>query len=297
MDVADEAGVTFIDTADVYPPPGGPELWGRSETIVGQWLRARSARHRFVVATKVGRPVGDGPDNRGLRRTHIVRACEESLRRLQTDYVDLYQTHLPDPSVPIDETLRALDDLVRAGKVRHVGCSNYSAQQLAEALGASDALGLARFECAQLRYNLLFRLAERTLLPLCAALGLGLIGYSPLAGGALVDRPSRAAVGVADALLHPDVCGTKSESAPNCTQLEISELRRFLRARGKSLTQAALAWVLSQPAITSALVGASRPEQLAETLRGVGSALDDVEWSACDAVWRNILGRIKDQRQ
>src|SRR5436309_292316 len=148
MDVADRAGIDFFDTADVYPLGGGLEKVGATEEIVGKWIRERSARERIVLATKCRGAMGAGPNDEGLSRKHIMRACEESLRRLRTDYIDLYQTHAPDANTPIDETLRALDDLVRQGKVRYIGCSNYPAWLLGEALWSSDKLGLARYDCA-----------------------------------------------------------------------------------------------------------------------------------------------------
>jgi aryl-alcohol dehydrogenase (NADP+) len=291
LDLAHDAGVTFVDTADVYPPPSGPALRGRSERIVGLWLRARGVRHRMVVATKVGRPMGDEPDDQGLSRQHILRACDDSLKRLQTDYIDLYQAHAPDPSVPIDETLRALDDLVQAGKVRWVGCANYSAQQLAEAIGVSAALGVEGFTGVQLPYNLLSRAAEEELLPLCAAHGMGVLAYSPLAGGALTDSHLPGGARQPDSPLHSGEDRPPSVIDPHRAGLALAELRRCLARRGTSLTHAALAWVLARPFVTSAVVGASRPDQLADTLRGVGLVLDDAEWAACDAVWRTYAAR------
>src|SRR5262245_33870402 len=152
---AAEHGVTFIDTADVYPVPPSPETAGRSETIIGPWLQSR--RHQFVLATKCRMRVGHGANDEGLSRRHILKAAEDSLRRLRTDYIDLYQSHSPDPNTPLEESLRAFDDVVRQGKVRYVGCSNYPAWQLALALGISERRGLARYDCVQPRYNLLFR--------------------------------------------------------------------------------------------------------------------------------------------
>src|SRR6516162_4481131 len=151
MDRAAEGGVNFIDAADVYPVPPAPETWGRTEEIVGAWLEGK--RERFVLATKCRMRVGHGPNDEGLSRRHVMKAAEDSLRRLRTDYIDLYQSHSPDPDTPFDETLRAFDDLVRQGKVRYVGCSNYPAWQVALALGISARLGLARVDCVQPRYN------------------------------------------------------------------------------------------------------------------------------------------------
>src|SRR5213593_4127964 len=183
---AADQGVTFIDTADVYPVPPAPETAGRTEEIVGRWLQGQ--RRRFVLATKCRMRVGLGANDEGLSRRHILEAVDDSLRRLQTDYIDLYQPHSPDPDTPLEETLQALDDLVRQGKVRYLGCSNYPAWQVALALGHSARSGWARFDCVQPRYNLLYRDIEAELLPLCSDQGLGVIAYNPLAGGFLTGR-------------------------------------------------------------------------------------------------------------
>src|SRR5205807_9238915 len=177
------AGVTFIDTADAYPVPPTPETAGRTEEIVGKWLAGK--RHRFVLATKCRIRTGTAPTDEGLSRRHILRSVEDSLRRLRTDFIDLYQAHSPDPDTPLEESLRAFDDLVRQGKVRYVGCSNYPAWQVALGRGISGRLGLASFDCVQPRYNLLHRDAEAELLPLCRDQGIGVIAYHPLAGGSL----------------------------------------------------------------------------------------------------------------
>jgi len=188
MDAADAAGVTFFDAADVYPLGGDGATVGRTEEIVGNWLRERSARDRIVVATKCRGKMGPNPNDEGLSRKHIIAACDASLRRLGTDYIDLYQVHSPDESTPIEETLRALDTLVQSGKVRYIGCSNYPAWQLADALWISTSHGLARFESSQPRYNILFRMIEDEIVPLCQAHGVGIIAYNPLAGGMLTGR-------------------------------------------------------------------------------------------------------------
>src|SRR5215468_10849157 len=183
LDRAAERGVTFLDTADAYPVPPTPETAGRTEEIVGNWLEGK--RERFVLATKCRMRVGPGPNDEGLSRRHVLKAAEDSLRRLRTDYIDLYQAHAPDPDTPLEETLRAFDDLVRHGKVRYVGVSNYPAWQVALGLGLSARLGLARIDCVQPRYNLLYREIESELLLLCRHQGIGVIAYNPLAGGFL----------------------------------------------------------------------------------------------------------------
>ncbi|HEX8033397.1 MAG TPA: aldo/keto reductase [Ktedonobacterales bacterium] len=290
MDVADKAGITFFDTADVYPLGGDPETRGRTEEIVGRWLRERGARERIVLATKCAGAMGDGPNDSGLSRKHILNACDASLRRLGTDYIDLYQAHSPDPTTPIDETLGAMTDLVRAGKVRYIGCSNFQAWQLAEALWTSDKLGLARFDCDQPRYNLLFRMIEDELLPLCRKYGVGVIAYNPLAGGMLTGRYRPASE------TQPNTRFTLKHSGEtyrkrywNDAVLDaVERLRAYFEGRGKSLTHVALAWVLAQPGITCAILGASKPEQLEESLQGISTKLDEDELRVCDEVWYSL---------
>jgi Predicted oxidoreductases (related to aryl-alcohol dehydrogenases) len=231
--------------------------------------------------------MGPRPNEEGLSRKHILRACEQSLRRLQTDYIDLYQSHAPDPSTPIDETLGAFDDLVRSGKVRYIGCSNYPAHLLMEALWTSDRRGLVRYDCAQPRYNLLFRMIEEEILPACRAHGVGVIAYNPLAGGMLTGRYEEGQAvqqGTRFALEHAGELYRKRYWKDAVLE-EVSDLKRYFTARGKSLTHAALAWVLAQPGITSAILGASRPEQLRDSLQGVGMSLEDEERERCDEVW------------
>jgi 1-deoxyxylulose-5-phosphate synthase len=290
MDTADRAGINFFDTADVYPLGGGPERVGQTEEIVGKWLRERSSRERIVIATKCRGSMGQHPNDEGLSRKHVIRACEESLRRLRTDYIDLYQTHWPDLDTPIDETLRALDDLVRAGKVRYVGCSNYLAWQLGEALWTSDKLNLARYECAQPRYNILFRMIEDEILPLCRAHDVGVIAYNPLAGGMLTPRyveKQEVETGTRFGLQHAGELYRKRYWKDAVFE-EVRNLHDFLQKRDKSLTHIALAWALSRPGITCAILGASRPEQLEDSLKGVGLKLDEEELAACDDVWFNL---------
>lgn len=286
MDKAAEQGVYFFDTADVYPVPPSPETAGRTEEFVGKWLKGK--RNRFILATKCRGRVGHGPNDEGLSRLHIMKAVEDSLRRLQTDYIDLYQPHHPDPDTPLDETLHALDDLVRAGKVRYLGCSNFAAWQVALSLGISRAQGWSRFDCVQPRYNLLYREIESELLPLCRDQGLGVIAYNPLAGGFLTGRYHQAS--------EPPPPGTRfslgktgdlyRERYWQQAQFEaVSQLRKFLEARKRSLVQIAIAWVLEQPGITSAIVGASKPEQLDDSLKAVSVKLDSEEKEACNLAW------------
>ena len=274
LDRAAEGGITFLDTADVYPLGGTPETVGRTEEILGRWLSGR--RHEFIVATKCSGATGPRSWDRGLSRKHVLDAIDASLRRLKTDYVDLYQAHHPDPETPIDETLRAFDDVVRAGKARYVGCSNYPAWQTARALGRSDLLGLARFDTVQPRYNLLFRQTERELLPLCQAEGLAVIPYNPLAGGFLSGKHHR------EAGPTPGTRFTLGTAARRYQERywrerefeTVEEIRALAAEAGMSMVQLALAWVLAHPAVTSPIVGASRPAQLDEAIAAVGKTLD-----------------------
>jgi len=289
MGKAAEQGVYFIDTADVYPVPPSVETAGRTEEIVGRWLKGQ--RDRFVLATKCRMKVGPGTNDEGLSRRHIIQAVDDSLRRLQTDYIDLYQPHSFDAETPIDETLRALDDVVRQGKVRYLGCSNFPAWQVAIALGVSAAHEWARFDCVQPRYNLLHRDIEVELLPLCRDQGVGVIAYNPLAGGFLTGKyqsleapppeKTRFSLGKTGDLYR--------ERYWQQSQLDaVQELKKFFQPRGKSLTQVAVAWVLAQPGITSAIVGASKPEQLDATLAAVNVTLDADEKDACHRAWFDL---------
>ena len=290
MDVADQAGVTFFDTADVYPLGGDLSMVGRTEEIVGNWLAERGARERIVLATKCRGRMGPGDNDEGLSRKHILRACEDSLRRLKTDYIDLYQVHGPDPTTPVEETMRALDSLVQSGKVRYLGCSNYLAWQMAEALWTSDKLGLARFVCDQPRYNMLFRMIEDEIVPLCQSQGVGIIAYNPLAGGMLTGRYQKGQEVEAGSRFSLNNAGPMYQKRywNEAVFDELDDLKQFFTARDKSLTHVALAWVLSRSGITSAILGASRPEQLTDSLQGVGVTLNDEELARCDAAWYNL---------
>jgi aryl-alcohol dehydrogenase (NADP+) len=262
LERAAAGGITFLDTADVYPVGGTFETVGHTEEILGRWLRGRRAD--FVVATKCAGAMSAKPWDRGASRKHILDAIEGSLRRLGTDYVDLYQIHHPDPQTPMEETLRALDDVVRAGKARYVGCSNYHAYQVARALGRSEATGVARFDSVQPRYNLLFRQIERELLPLCQEEGVGVIPYNPMAGGFLSGKHRRDAGPTAGTRF---TLGTAARRYQERYWRErefasVEELRPLAAAAGMSMAQMAVTWVLAHPAITSAIIGASRAEQL-----------------------------------
>jgi aryl-alcohol dehydrogenase (NADP+) len=274
LDRAAAGGITFLDTSDVYPLGGGLDTVGRTEEILGRWLAPR--RYDFVVATKCFGAMSARPWDRGLSRKHILDAIEGSLRRLRTDYVDLYQLHHPDAETPMDETLRALDDVVRAGKARYVGCSNYFAYQVARALGRSEVLGLARFDSVQPRYNLLFRQTERELLPLCQEEGIGVIPYNPLAGGFLSGKHRREAGPTAGTRFTLGRAAARyQERYWREREFETVEALRPLAAEaGMPLARLAVAWTLAHPAITAPIIGASRPEQLDDILPATEKGLD-----------------------
>ncbi|MFZ2360261.1 MAG: aldo/keto reductase [Anaerolineae bacterium] len=281
MDAFVAAGGNFIDTADIYSRWAEGNPGGVSEEIIGRWMKERGNRRQIVLATKVRGVMWDGPNGEGLSRGHIMAAVEDSLRRLQTDHIDLYQTHWYDAGTPIDETMRALDDLVRQGKVRYLGCSNYPAWRLAKALWASDKLGLARYDSIQPHYNIAYRAEfERELKPLCEEEGVGVIPYSPLAGGFLTGKYRRDAP-VPDSA-RASAVQRRYLNDKGFTILEA--LEKLGQARGKSIAQMALAWQLSQPVITSPIIGANSVEQLNDSLGAVGVRLSEEEMKALDAV-------------
>jgi len=263
-----DAGINFLDTADVYAR-------GTSETITGKALSMDGRRERVVLATKFFNKMDDDDPNAwGGHRLHIVKACEDSLRRLRTNHIDLYQMHRPQPSVPIDETLRALDDLIRAGKVRYIGTSTFAAWQLVDSLWAARELGLNRFVCEQPPYNLLDRRIERELLPMCRTYGFAVIPWSPLAGGLLTGkyRPGQ-----------PRPAGSRYEqenSAPfnrdNPQALEVVEkVIALAEEKGCAPSHFALAWCLAQPGITSPIVGPRTMEQLEDNLAALNVKITD----------------------
>lgn len=280
MDAFVDAGGNFIDTADVYSRWADGNPGGVSEQIIGRWMAERGNRHEIVLATKVRGETWAGPHGEGLSRKHIMKAVEDSLRRLQTDYIDLYQAHAFDATVPIDETMRAFDDLIRQGKVLHVGASNYPAWRLAQALKVSEVNGWARYVSLQPHYNLVHRGEfERELKPLCEAERIGVIPYSPLAGGFLTgkyrrDEPlpkSARAGGVQERYFNSDMAWNALAAA-----------REIARARNTSVLQIALAWQLSQPVITAPIIGANSVEQLRESLGAVGLRLSAEEMRRLD---------------
>jgi len=277
LDTAFEAGITFIDTADFYPNGHRGELVGDTERIIGRWMaNSPNRRHDVVLASKFGAPMGPNRWDMGGSARHILDAIEESLDRLQTDYLDLYQIHFFDPRTPLDETLTALDAVVRAGKVRYIGCSNYAGWQLGRALGRSEALGIARYESVQPRYNLLFRNVERELLPLCDHDDIAVIPYNPLAGGFLTGKHrSMGELTAGGRFEH----GTQAERYRERYWAEdkfavVEQMRPLAADAGISMAQMAMAWTLANPSVTSPIVGASKPEQLTDAIAAADQPLD-----------------------
>lgn len=272
LDGCAEAGVTFIDTADVYPLGGDLHTVGRTEEIVGRWLKGK--RGDYILATKAVNPMGPHAWNEGASRKHLLDAIDASLKRLQTDYVDLYQLHMDDRGTPLDETLEALDTIVRSGKARYIGVSNFLAYRLARALGRSDVRRLTRFVCVQPRYNLLFREIERELLPLATEEHLGVICYNPLAGGLLTGKHHQGTLQQGGRF----TLGTAASNYQNRYWHErefasVQTLIEAVRDSGLPLTTVAVAWVLANPVITSAIIGASRREQLKDVIAAADATL------------------------
>jgi aryl-alcohol dehydrogenase-like predicted oxidoreductase len=293
LDRSLDGGLDFLDTADVYPLGGTHETVGRTEELIGEWLQLRNNRERVLIATKCRGPMGRGANDVGLSRQHILKACDASLRRLRTDHIDLYQTHFFDPDVPIEETLRALDDLVRAGKVRYVGCSNYPAWRLAEALMAARQLGVAGYVSVQPRYNLLYRDIEVELLPLCLSQGIGVLVYNPLAGGFLSGKHKHAPEPEEQGRFTLGTAGKmyRHRYWQEAQFAAVERLAKEVAARGLDLVSVAVAWVVAQPGVSSAIIGASKPGQLAASLAAAELELDAELRAACDAVWWELPRR------
>ncbi len=275
MDQAAELGFDFIDTADVYPVPGSPETAGRTEEIVGRWLKGK--RSRFVLATKCVNRVGPSPNDAGGSRKHVIEACEASLRRLQTDRVDIFYLHHSDTDTPLDETLEALDRLVQDGKVHYIGVSNFEAWQLGLAMTMAAERRLARVTVVQPRYNLLSRSYERDLLPLCRASGIGVVPYNPLGAGMLAGKyrrgqepPEGSRFGLGD---YGRMYQTRYWSDRMFDVVEA--VQEVAGEVGATPAQVAVAWLLAQEGVTSPIVGASRPEQLTDTVGALTLKLGD----------------------
>ena len=270
-----DQGINFIDTADVYSE-------GLSEEITGQALHGLGiARHDVVLATKVFGETAKGPNGRGSSRTHIIDGVKASLKRLKTDYIDLYQLHGFDPATPMEETLRALDILVQHGHVRYIGVSNWAAWQIAKALGMSERLGLARFESLQAYYTVAGRDLERELVPMMRSEAVGLMVWSPLAGGLLSGKYTRDRQGEQGSRrVSFDFPPVQKDRAYDC----IEAMRPMAESRGVSVAQIALAWLLHQPHVTSVIVGAKRVDQLEDNIAATKVELSTADLDAIDKV-------------
>jgi aryl-alcohol dehydrogenase-like predicted oxidoreductase len=261
-----DAGITFIDTADVYSR-------GRSETLVGQAVAGR--REGVVIATKCGIPLAAGPHAGGLSRRWVIQAAEDSLRRLATDYIDLFYAHRTDPETPMEETLRAMDDLVRAGKVRYIGCSNFKAWEVARGIGISERLGLERWVAVQNRWNLLDGLDSPELEDAATTLGVGIIPYTPLASGILTGKYRPGEEPPAGTRMG-DLEGVRARLTDE--KLERTERIRFwAEERGHTPAEAAIAWLLAHPAVPSVIAGARRPEQIEANIEAAAWTLTPAE--------------------
>lgn len=277
IDRAYALGINFFDTANVYAR-------GAAEEIMGKALR-KYPRESYVLATKVFFPMGDGPNDRGLSRKHIIEQCEASLKRLGVDYIDLYQCHRFDPETPLDETLRALDDLVRQGKVLYVGVSQWTAAQIAEALHIADKRGFDRIVSNQPYYNMLGREIEREIVPLCSREGVGQIVYSPLAQGVLTGKYKPGAP------IPPGSRAADDKSNMWINRLlteenlvKVEKLSRIADRRGITMSQLALAWILRLDNVSSCIIGASRVEQLEENVKASGIRMSEEELKEIEAI-------------
>lgn len=297
LDAVWEGGIRFLDTADVYPVPLRLSTVGDTEALLGRWMKERGHRDDLVLATKAYFPTGRLPIDRGLSRRHLLAACEASLRRLGTDRVDLYLCHGWDETVPLEETLRAFEDLRRQGKILYAGLSNVRAHEVAATLVEAERLGVRGFDGLQPRYNLLQREAEESLLPLARRFGLGVMAYNPIAGGLLSGKHRPGA---------PPAEGTRFAMEKGTGDVyrerywheryltEALELKRIAEAHGLSLVTAAVAWVLANPDVSSAIVGVSRPEQLADHLRATQIELPEELRERLDRVWFDLPRRPPD---
>jgi aryl-alcohol dehydrogenase-like predicted oxidoreductase len=280
LDAYVDAGGNFVDSADVYARWAPGNQGGESEAVLGRWMHERGNRDRVVIATKVGSAMGDAPNQKGLSRQHIMAAVEDSLRRLQTDYIDLYQAHWDDLSTPLEETLRAFDDLLRQGKVRYIGASNYSSWRLVQALWTSDRRGYAPYVCMQPKYNLVDRDEfERELEAACVANGVGVITYSALGGGFLSGKYRRDGATPATARAG----SVRQRYMHERGWAVLDALLGVAEARGATPTQVALAWQLARPSITAPIASATSVAQLQELLGATELTLSAQELAALDA--------------
>lgn len=281
IDRALDAGINFIDTANVYNA-------GESEVVLGKALKANGKRDSIVLATKVNGAMGEGPNDRGISRYHIIKACEESLRRLQTDHIDLYQLHRPSLTIPQDETLRALDDLVRSGKVRYIGSSTFPAWMVMEGLATSERHNLVRFVSEQPPYNLLDRRIENELVPLCQKYDIALLPWSPLAGGILAGRYNTNAANSASGTAFPEGSRAQRQGASFQERvtdrgLEVAQrVSELARERGMTASQFALLWCRDQPGITAPIIGPRTMSHLEDALGIIDRTLEDADRALLD---------------
>jgi aryl-alcohol dehydrogenase-like predicted oxidoreductase len=286
LDAYVEAGGNFIDTADVYSRWAPGNAGGESETVLGRWMTARRNRPAVHIATKVMGPMGPGPNDTGLSRLHIMHGVEASLGRLQTDYIDLYQAHWDDRETPLEETLRAFDDLVRQGKVRYIGASNYHAWRLTRALWESDRRGYVRYESLQPKYNLVFRDEyERELEPLCLEQGVGVIPYSSLGSGFLSGKYRRGEALPATARAS----GVQKTYMTDRGFTILAAVEKVAAAVGATPAQVALSWLAHRPGITAPIASATSVGQLRELLGAIDLRLDDEMTTTLDhaSAWRD----------
>ena len=277
---AQDLGINFIDSADIYPAQGGLRTPGRSEKTLGKALRGRW--NKFVVATKFVITIGDGTNDRGASRYHMMNQVERSLRRLKNDYIDLYYVHRWDPQTPVEETLRGLDDLVRMGKIRYIGCSDFAAWQLARANAIAELRGWSAFVAIQSEYHLLERYVEREVLPYCQAHNVGFVPYYPLAGGFLTGKYQRG---------KPAPEGSRGEFSSQVQQYmqsthydTVDRLQSWAESRGHGLNELAQAWLLAQPQVSSVITGATRLEHLLANVKAVEWTLTAEEVAEVNAL-------------
>ena len=269
-----DQGINFFDTANTYGR-------GLSEERIGKALVG--IRKEVIIATKVGMAMGDGPNDKGASRHHIMQQAEDSLRLLQTDYIDLYQIHRPDPNTPIEETMRALDDLVKQGKVRYIGCSNYSAWQMCEAIWTAKALNLAQFVTAQPEYNMLNRSIEAELIPFCDLYNIGVLPYFPLASGFLTGKylPGK------DAPEGSRLAGNQRAQQNTLTDKNfnlLAKLSSFAEDRGHPMVELAIAWLLAKPSVSSVIAGATKEDQVTANVKASGWDLTEAEVEELDNI-------------
>ena len=278
LDAAVEEGIDFFDTADVY-------AGGKAEEVMGRWMQGKD-RRTLTIATKGRGRMWPGVNGEGLSRKHLMDACHDSLRRLQTDYIDLYQLHWPDPETPLEETLTALDDLVKQGKVRYIGCSNFGSELIGEAARIAEAHHLTKFVSSQPYYNMLGRGIEERDVPRCVKEGVGLIPYSPLAQGLLSEK-------YLDGSVPPGSRGEGNQHIEENLRKHLPTLKalgKFGHARDLTLSQLALAWLLHQPAMASPIIGATRPEQVRENAKASAVKLSTDELAEIEAILKPSTG-------